>query len=90
MLQPVLDRSNDMYRTVQAHMTLAMAQHQLRQTEEAQGTLAKGLEIANARFPKPGSHSLDEQWHDWIIAHALMREARALIEGGAKTDGEIK
>jgi serine/threonine-protein kinase len=80
-LQPVLGQSGDVYRTVQAHMTLAMAQHQLNQTEQARATLAKGLEIAEARFPKHGKTGLDEQWHDWIIAHVLMREAKALIDG---------
>src|SRR5206468_11042161 len=47
-LQPVLGQSDDIYRTVQAHMTLAMAQHQLNQTDQARVTLAKGLEIAEA------------------------------------------
>jgi hypothetical protein len=23
---------------------------------------------------------IDENWNDWIIAHALMREAKALIQ----------
>jgi hypothetical protein len=82
-LQKVLSRTNDTYRTVQAHMMLAMAQHQLKQTEQARVTLAKGLELAETRFPKPGKASLDEQWHDWIIAHVLMREAKALIEGNS-------
>jgi len=84
-LRKVDGQTGDMYRTVQAHMALAMAQHQLKQTEEARVTLAKGLEIADTHFPKPGKASLDEQWHDWIIAHTLMREARALIEDGPKT-----
>ena len=89
-LQPVLDRSDDMYRTVQAHMTLAMAQHQLRQTDQARVTLAKGFDIAEKRFPKAGKGSLDEQWHDWIIAHVLMREAKALIEGKPGQTQEAK
>jgi tetratricopeptide (TPR) repeat protein len=80
-LLKVSDQPDDNYRTVQAHMVLAMTQYQLKQTDEARATLAKGLEIANARFPKSGRASLDGQWHDWIIAHVLMREARALIEG---------
>jgi Flp pilus assembly protein TadD len=81
--QKALERTNDNYRTVQAHMTLAMAQHQLNQIEQARVTLAKGLELAEARFPKAGKGGLDDQWHDWIIAHVLMREAKALIEGNA-------
>ena len=66
-------------------MTLAMAQYQLKQTEAARVTLAKGLEIAETRFPASGKASLDEQWHDWIVAHVLMREAKALIEGQPAT-----
>jgi len=89
-LQPVLGRRDDVYRTVQAHMTLAMAQHQLNQTEPARVTLAKGLELAEARFPKPGKTGLDEQWHDWIIAHVLMREASSLIEGAPGQTQEAK
>ena len=87
-LQKVLGQNADIYRTVQAHMTLAMAQYHLKQVEEARVTLAKGLELAETRFPKPGKASLDEQWHDWIIAHVLMREAKTLIEGkSAQTSG---
>lgn len=37
-----------------------------------------------------GMVPVDEQRNDWIIAHALMREARALIESGSKTSGEAK
>jgi hypothetical protein len=89
-LQPVLGKTSDIYRTVQAHMTLAMAQHQLNQTEQARATLAKGLELAEARFPKLGKTGLDEQWHDWIIAQVLMREAKALIEGKPGQTQEAK
>jgi tRNA A-37 threonylcarbamoyl transferase component Bud32/tetratricopeptide (TPR) repeat protein len=80
-LKPVVSQTNDKYRTVQAFMVLAMAQHQLNQTEEARAALAKGLEIVNKSFPKEGSGNLDEQWQDWIIAHALIREAKEKIEG---------
>jgi len=89
-LQKVLGQSDDIYRTVQAHMTLAMAQYQLKQTEQARVTLAKGLEIAEKRFPKAGKASLDERWHDWIIAHVLMREAKELIEGKSGHTQEAK
>jgi len=89
-LQKALGRSDDIYRTVQAHMTLAMAQYQLQQIEEARGTQAKGLKLAEARFPKAGKANLDEQWHDWIIAHVLIREAKALIEGASGNPQEAK
>ena len=34
--------------------------------------------------------SLDERWHDWIIAHVLMREAKELIEGKSGHTQEAK
>jgi tRNA A-37 threonylcarbamoyl transferase component Bud32/tetratricopeptide (TPR) repeat protein len=80
-LKPVVSQTNDKYRTVQAFMVLAMAQHQLNQTDEARAALVKGLEIVSRSFPKEGSGNLDEQWQDWIIAHALIREAKEKIEG---------
>ena len=77
-------QNGDLYRSVQTQMVLAMAQHQLKQVDEARATLAKGLQSANTRLPKAGQGALDEQWNDWIIAHLLMREAQALIEGATK------
>jgi eukaryotic-like serine/threonine-protein kinase len=89
-LEPVLPRTNDVYRTVQAYMTLAMAQHQLKQTEQAQTTLASGVKFADSHLPKFGNKSgPEERGNDWIIAHALMREARKLIETNSTTvDGK--
>jgi eukaryotic-like serine/threonine-protein kinase len=78
-MEKVVVFQGDLYRTVQAQMVLAMALHQLRKTDQARETFAKGLEIAETRFPKSGK-GLDEQWHDWVIAHALIREAKALLE----------
>ena len=57
-----------------------VAAEKIGKTNEALMTLAKGVEFANARLPKAGKGSLDDQWNDWIIAHALMREARMLIQ----------
>jgi tetratricopeptide (TPR) repeat protein len=86
-LQKVVNQKSDKYRTVQAHMILAMTQHQLKQSVEARLTLAKGLEIAEARFAKHGSGNFEEQWHDWIFAHALMREASALLNSDSTKTG---
>jgi len=79
----------DLYLTVQAHMVLGMAQQQLGKTNEARATLAQGLEMADTRFPKSGKKNLDGQWNDWIIAHALMREAKALIEPNATNAADV-
>jgi hypothetical protein len=58
-----------------------MAQHCSKQADEANAALAKGVEIAESNLPKLDSGDLGDGWIDWIIAHALMREAKALIEG---------
>ncbi|HXT38683.1 MAG TPA: protein kinase [Candidatus Angelobacter sp.] len=81
-LQKVVPRESDPNRTVEAYMVLAMAQHQLKQVDEARATLGKGLKIADAKLSKPGS----PQFNDQIAAQMLVREARALIEHGAGTD----
>lgn len=70
-----MPRKGEKYRDVYARMVLAMAQHQLKQTQEARITLSDGLAIAAAKFPKP-----DANWGEWIFAHTLMREASALIQ----------
>ncbi|MHB8524231.1 MAG: tetratricopeptide repeat protein [Limisphaerales bacterium] len=67
--------------SVQAEMVLAMAQWQLRQIDSARTALAKGIEIANTKLPKLEDGDLGGYWIDWIIGQALLREAKALIEG---------
>jgi len=71
-------------RDVQAYMVLAMAQYQLKQPDEARTTLANGRETARAKLPPLESGDIGADWDDWIIAHALLNEAEALVEGGAK------
>ena len=68
-------------RYVSSYMVLAMAQHQLKQHDDARAAFAKGIEIATARLPKLDSGDLGTEWYwrDWIVAHALMTEARTLI-----------
>jgi hypothetical protein len=77
-------------RYVQAYMVLAMAQQQLKRPEEARAAFAKGIEIAETQLPKldGGDHGAGWYWRDWIIAHALMNEAKALIEGQPSTTKE--
>ncbi len=65
-------------RDTEAYMVLAMSQHQLRQFAQARASLAYGAEIEQ-KLPKLESGDLGEHWMDWIIAHALMREAKAMI-----------
>jgi serine/threonine protein kinase len=83
-LEPVLDVKGDMYRTVQAQMTLAMVQWRLNQMETAKTTFAKGHDIAETRLPRlDQGQSPEDRWNDWFIAHALLREAKAIIENSS-------
>jgi len=41
-------------------------------------------------LPKLESGDLGDGWLDWIIAHALMREAQAMIEGNPEAKARTK
>jgi WD40 repeat protein/serine/threonine protein kinase len=70
----------DASRFVEAYMVLAMAQYQMTQTDEARATSAKGMVKAD-ELTKLDSGDVGDGWRDWIIAHALMKEAKVLING---------
>jgi len=74
----------DYERDVQADMVLAMAQAQLKQGDKARATFARGAEIERTRLPR--REAVGGRWSDWIISHALMREAETLIEGNSVTN----
>jgi len=40
------------------------------------------------QLPAPGSRDLGHDWKDWIIAHALLDEARTLIERTGSTNSD--
>lgn len=82
-MEKVAASKGEMYRTAQAQAVLAMAQQQLGKTNQARETLAKALELVDTRFPKAGKGALDDQWNDWITAHAFLREAKALVHGAS-------
>jgi serine/threonine protein kinase len=65
----------------QACAALAMAQQQLKQTNMARATLARGAQIAATKLPKLESGDIGPEWKQWIMAHALLREAGAVING---------
>jgi serine/threonine protein kinase/uncharacterized protein HemY len=69
---------------VGASMVLAMSNYQLHQPDQARAALGRGLEFANKKLPKLERDDLSVHWPDWIFAQVLVREARALIEGGGK------
>ena len=81
MQRSIKNRSfpNDTNRFVEAYMVLAMAEHQLKHADEARAAFGKGTQMAD-QLQKLESGDIGTGWRDWIIAHALMNEAKALLE----------
>jgi predicted negative regulator of RcsB-dependent stress response len=80
-MQKVLAHAGDDFsRDVQACMVLAMAQYQSKQMDQAYATLGKGVKIVETNLPKIESGDLGDDWKDWIVAQALLKEAKALIK----------
>ncbi len=74
---------------LQGTATLAMANYQLRETDAARAGLAKAFDL-EAKLPKLPGRDDGASWRELIIANALLREARTLIEGGPQTKAETK
>jgi serine/threonine protein kinase len=69
-------------RDIEAFMVQAMAYQRLNQPEKAYSTLAKGSELAAAKLAQAKSkYDIGTDWREWSFAQALLREAKALIEG---------
>jgi tetratricopeptide (TPR) repeat protein len=66
---------------VLALLLLAMAQHQLGQSEEASQALAEASALIAEHLPKLAIGELGGSWHDWLIAEILRREAAKVIAG---------
>jgi Tfp pilus assembly protein PilF len=62
---------------------LAMARHQLGQSDNARSSLKECIGIVEKSLPKLEDGDLDGDWHDWITVHALLAEAQQIIEGKA-------
>jgi hypothetical protein len=69
------------YARAEAYAILAMAQHGSKQTEASRRSLQKCAEIVQTNFPKLEAGELGRNWRDWIIAHALLNEAKSQING---------
>ncbi|MDB6124273.1 MAG: Serine/threonine protein kinase with repeat, partial [Pedosphaera sp.] len=65
----------------EAYPVLAMAHYRLNQKDDARAVLAKGNDFVKSNLPRVNSDDFGVDWRDWIIAHALIEEATALIEG---------
>jgi WD40 repeat protein/tetratricopeptide (TPR) repeat protein len=80
-LQKALAESDFEWGEAQAYLVMAMAQHQSGRLAESRDALAKGAQIIDTQMPKLESGDLGDIWRDWIIAHALLKEAKGLIDG---------
>jgi hypothetical protein len=68
------------YPKANAAAVMAMSQFKLNQLDNARTTLAYCNKLIEEKMPKFGQ-DLGDDWPDWIIAHALLSEAKGLIEG---------
>ena len=84
------EAGKELERDVQTYMVLAMAHYQLKQIKEAEAAFVKGAEIERTKSPKLENGDIGRDWLDGIIAHALMREAKVLIQGASETKAETK
>jgi hypothetical protein len=64
---------------------LAMANHQLNQSDDAHTVLARGTDTILTKLPPRGSDDLGLAWQGWIFAQVLMDEAAELIRGSAQS-----
>src|SRR5262249_38512506 len=76
-------REEDMSCGIQAFAVLAMAHHRLGNADEARAALTAAAAVRAARMPDPANgRPFDADWHDWLMAEALYREAEALLPRG--------
>ena len=72
----------------EAYLILAMAQFRLNELDRSRASFAAAKDILEHKLPKSGN--LGIAWNDWIIAHVLMREARALIPETERQDAAAR
>ena len=73
--------SSSPYPRGEAYAILAMAQHQLKQTDDSRAALKVCADVVQREMPKLDDGLLGGDWRDWIVAHALLTEAKSQIEG---------
>ncbi len=68
------------YSAAQAYFVLAMSQHATGNEAEAQSNYAKMQALIKNKMPRVDDRNLDQDWRDWVIVHALAKEAQAEME----------
>jgi WD40 repeat protein/serine/threonine protein kinase/tetratricopeptide (TPR) repeat protein len=80
--QKVLAVPDQYFRDAQVNLVLAMALQKCGKLSEARAALENGAHAIGTKAPKLGSAAVGGNWwSDWIIARALLEEAKGLIEG---------
>ena len=88
-MQKVLSNSGVVdNRDAAAWLVLAMAQHQSGKPVEARAALRNATQIISTKLPTLESGDIGDAWNDWIVAHALLKEAQGLIEGDRRSLGQ--
>ena len=67
------------YSKAEGYAILSMARFKSGQTNEAFIALAECGKVIEEQLPKLSKGNLGQDWRDWIIAHALQKEAKALV-----------
>ena len=67
------------YSKAEGYAILSMARLKSGQTNEAFDALAECGKVIEEQLPKLSTGTLGQDWRDWIIAHALQKEAKALV-----------
>jgi tetratricopeptide (TPR) repeat protein len=80
-LQKVADTPGRDFRDAEAYLALAMAQMKSGKPAEARAALTRGEAIVASSMPSLENRDLGGSWTDWIIAHALKKEAQAVVGG---------
>jgi serine/threonine protein kinase len=72
-------------RTATARLILALAHHQLGQTNQARSELVQGRDLVEGKFRSALDRGSPMQgfWFDWVFDRVLLRETTALIEGSS-------
>ena len=68
-------------RAAQAFAILAMAQHRLGKVDDARTALTNAQQIISTKMPKiEKGETFGDDWHDWLQAQILAREAEELLK----------
>jgi tetratricopeptide (TPR) repeat protein len=82
-------KSSYEYVDSEAYALLAMANFQLKHFDDARSYLALDAALVDHKMPSLSSGDLGNDWRDWIVSHALLEEARALILTDSAGNGQI-